>query len=276
LVLYAFVVLVPTVQGGYMSLTDWSALSGTRDFVGFDNYSAIADSASSEVVVRTLVIAAATMVIQNVLGLMLALTLHGRVLGRNVLRTLIFAPVVVSPLVCGYLFQYIFGPPGTGVLNDLLKAIGLSGQQRVWLGESGTALTVVVIVICWQFTGIAMVIYLAGLQSVPKDVIEAAQLDGAGSFRRFWYVTRPMLAPAFTVNLMLSLIGGLQIFDQIYSTTAGGPAGTTETISTEIYRQFTLLGAYGRSAALAVVLAIVVAVLSLVQFFVLRRRSDAL
>ncbi|MGP3968342.1 carbohydrate ABC transporter permease [Streptomyces sp. 6N223] len=273
LVFYLYVVVVPSARGIYMSFTDWSAYSTSRDFVGLDNYRTILDGTSGDALVRTVVIAAVTMVIQNMAGLLLALVLNTRLRGRNMLRTLIFAPVIVSPLVCGYLFKYIFAPPGIGAANDFLGAVGLDGFQRAWLGEPGSALTVVIIVICWQFVGISMVVYLAGLQSVPAEILEAAAIDGAGAMRRFWYVVRPLLAPAITINLMLSLIGGLKVFDQIYATTQGGPAGQTETISTLIYKQFSTLGAYGQSAALAVTLAIGVAVLSLLQFVVLRRQE---
>lgn len=273
LAVYLYVIVVPTAQGIYMSFTDWSGYSRSRNFVGTENYRSILDGTSRDAVMRTVVIAVVTMAIQNVVGLLLALALTARVFARNVLRTLIFAPVIVSPLVCGYLFKYIFAPPGIGAANDVLEAVGLGQFQRDWLGEPGTALNAVIIVICWQFVGMSMVIYLAGLQSVPAELLEAAAIDGAGAVRRFWYVVRPLLAPAITINLMLSLIGGLKIFDQIYATTQGGPAGQTETISTLIYKQFSTLGAYGQSAALAVALAIGVAVLSLLQFMVLRRQE---
>ncbi|MEV4114725.1 sugar ABC transporter permease [Nonomuraea sp. NPDC049695] len=273
LVLYLYVVIIPTAQGIYLSFTNWSAFTTSQRFVGMRNYESIFEGASAEILVRTLIIAAATMVIQNVLGLLLALTLNTRVFARNVLRTLIFAPVIVSPLVCGYLFKYLFAPPGIGAVNDILDALGLGRLQQDWLGQPDTALTVVIMVVCWQFAGMSMVIYLAGLQGVPVELLEAASLDGAGAVRRFWYVIRPLLAPAFMINMMMSLIGGLKIFDQIYSTTQGGPAGQTETISTTIYRLFSLQGDYAASTALAVALTLIVAVLSLVQFSILRRQK---
>jgi raffinose/stachyose/melibiose transport system permease protein len=275
LVLYLYVVVIPTAQGIYLSFTNWSAFTTSQRFVGTRNYESIFEGASAEILVRTLIIAAATMVIQNVLGLLLALTLNTRVFARNVLRTLIFAPVIVSPLVCGYLFKYLFAPPGIGAANDLLDALGLDQLQQDWLGQPDTALTVVIMVVCWQFVGMSMVIYLAGLQGVPAELLEAASLDGAGAVRRFWYIIRPLLAPAFMINMMMSLIGGLKIFDQIYSTTQGGPAGQTETISTTIYRLFSMQGDYAASTALAVALALIVAVLSLVQFSILRRQKGA-
>jgi raffinose/stachyose/melibiose transport system permease protein len=269
---YLFVVLVPTVQGVYASFTDWSAFSRSRQFVGFKNYADAFQGDLGAAALRTVLLAVVTMIVQNVLGLLLALALHQRVVGRNLLRTLIFAPVVVSPLVCGFLFKYIFGAPDSGAINKVFDLLGLS--QVDFLGQPRSALAVIVIVVCWQFTGAAMVIYLAGLQGIPQEIMEAAGIDGAGPLQRFWYVVRPLLAPAFTINLMLGLIGGLKIFDQIFAITQGGPAGSTHTISTLIYQLFSQFGFWARSTALAVLLAVAVSVLSLVQFTVLRRQEN--
>lgn len=270
-ILYLVIVILPTVQGGYMALTDWSAFSVDINFVGLDNFARIFQGEAAGAAYLTLFIAVATVVVQNVLGLILAVVLNGPIRGRNVLRTIIFAPMVVSPLVVGYLFKYIFGPPNVGVANALLESLGQ--PQIDFLGNPTTALWIIILVVVWQFTGSSMIIYLAGLQGIPAELSEAASLDGAGAFKTFWSITRPLLAPAFTINLMIGLIGGLKIFDQIFATTGGGPAGTTETISTLIFKYFSQFGYYGLSAALAIVLAIGVAVLSLVQFAVLRRQE---
>jgi raffinose/stachyose/melibiose transport system permease protein len=268
---YLAIVIVPTGRGAFMSFTDWNAFQSGWQLVGLDNYHSIFDANTAPILWRTLLLAIVTVVIQNALGLTLALALNSRLVGRNVLRTIIFAPAVVSPLVCGFLFQYIFGSQGVGALNQVLDGLGL--PQHDFLGQPASALWIVIIVVCWQFTGTAMVIYLAGLQSVPADLLEAAALDGAGGVQRFWYIIRPLLAPAITINLMLGLIGGLKIFDQIFATTQGGPAGQTETVSTQIYRLFSTNGEYGKSAALAVVLAMGVSVLALIQFAIVRRQE---
>jgi raffinose/stachyose/melibiose transport system permease protein len=266
-----YVVIVPTVVGMLSSFTNWSFLNSPPDFIGFENFVQAFQGEAGPAAVRTLFIALVVVIGQNVLGLGLALLLHGAVFGRNVLRTIIFAPMVVSSLVVGYLFKYIFGPPGTGAANALLVALGL--PQVDFLGNPTSALWIIIITVIWQFTGSTMIIYLAGLQGVPQELDEAAALDGAGYWKRFWYVTRPLLAPAITINLMIGLIGGLKIFDQIISLTNGGPGNQTQTISTLILQIFSTFGEYGRSAALAVVLAIGVGILSLIQFRVLRRQE---
>jgi raffinose/stachyose/melibiose transport system permease protein len=268
---YVYIVIVPTVLGMLSSFTNWSFLNSDPDFVGFENFVRAFEGEAGPAAIRTLFIALVVVIGQNLLGLGLALLLHGAVVGRNVLRTIIFAPMVVSSLVVGYLFKYIFGPPGSGAVNALLAAMGL--QQVDFLGNPTSALWIIIITVIWQFTGATMIIYLAGLQGVPQELDEAAALDGAGYWKRFWYVTRPLLAPAFTINLMIGLIGGLKIFDQIISLTNGGPGNQTQTIATLIYQIFSVFGDYGRAAALAVVLAVGVAILSLIQFRVLRRQE---
>jgi raffinose/stachyose/melibiose transport system permease protein len=273
-VFYIYIVVVPTVQGAAFSFTDWSSASTGKKFVGFDNFVSIFEGEAGPAALRTLYIAFVCVVVQNVVGLGLAVLLNGAIRGRNAIRTIIFAPLVVSPLVVGYLFKYLFGPPDVGGVNVALGAIGLG--QVDFLGNPTSALWIIILVVVWQFTGATMVIYLAGLQGVPPELLEAAAIDGASAWQRFWHVTRPLLAPAITINLMLGLIGGLKIFDQIFALTGGGPAGQTKTISTLIYEMFSQFGEYGQSAALALVLAAAVAVLASIQFSVLRRQEKNL
>jgi raffinose/stachyose/melibiose transport system permease protein len=268
---FAYVVLLPTIQGAYYAFTNWNLLTRNPEFIGWDNFADNFRGDAGPAALRTLFIALVVVVAQNALGLLLALLLNGRILGRGVLRTIIFAPMVISALVVGYLFKYIFGAPDQGAVNTALKAFGL--PQVDFLGNPTWALWIIVVAIIWQFTGSSMVIYLAGLQGVPAELEEAASLDGAGYWQRFWYIVRPLLAPAITINLMLGLIGGLKIFDQIFAITGGGPGGQTETITTQLYLLFSKFGYYGRAAALALVLAVAIGILSYIQFRVLRRQE---
>lgn len=269
---YLYVVVVPTVQGLQGAFTDWSfGTVGAPNFTGLENFTRIFSTDAGPAVFRTLQLAFVVVVAQNVIGLALALLFNGRVFGRNVLRTIVFAPMVVSALVVGYLFKYIFGPPGVGGVNQVLAALG---QQQVdFLGNPTTAMVIIIVTVLWQSIGGNMVIYLAGLQGVPAELEEAAAIDGAGYWARFWFVVRPLLAPAITINLMLGLIGGLKIFDQIFALTNGGPGNQTQTIATLIYTFFSQYADYGRSAALALLLAVGIAILSIIQFSVLRRQE---
>ncbi|WP_369264948.1 carbohydrate ABC transporter permease [Streptomyces sp. R35] len=274
LLLFAFVVLVPSVRGVYYAFTDWDGLDPHFSFVGLANFSdMLRDPDATQAIGHTLLIAVSITVVQNALGLLLALGVNSAIKSRNVLRVLLFAPAVITPIVTAYLWRNLLGPDGA--VNSLLGAVGLDGLRQDWLGSPRLALWAVVGVIVWQFAGYSMVIFLAGLQSVPKEVHEAAAIDGAGPVRRFWSVTRPLLGPALTINLMLSIIGGIKLFDQVYALTGGGPGHATDTLSTLIYKDAFTLGEFGYSIALAVVLTIIVAVASTSQYLVLSRNERA-
>jgi len=270
--LFAFVVLIPSARGVWYAFTDWDGLDPSFAFIGLDNFRELTrDPDARQAIGNTLIIAVAITIIQNGFGLLLALGVNTVIKSRNVLRVLLFAPAVITPIVTAYLWRNLLGPGGA--VNSLLGAVGLDSWQRNWLGDPELALWSVVGVIVWQFAGYSMVIFLAGLQSVPREVYEAAAIDGAGPVRRFWSVTRPLLAPAFTINLMLSIIGGIKLFDQVWALTGGGPGHATDTLSTLIYKDAFTLGEFGYSIALAVVLTIIVAVVSTGQYAVLARQE---
>jgi len=274
MLLFAFVVLVPSARGVYYAFTDWDGLDPAFSFIGLGNFAEMAgDPVALRAIWHTLLIAVAITIIQNGFGLLLALGVNSIIKSRNVLRVFLFAPAVVTPIVTAYLWRNLLGPDGA--VNSLLDTVGLASWRQDWLGDPQLALWSIVGVIVWQFGGYSMVIFLAGLQSVPKEIYEAADMDGAGPVRRFWSVTRPLLAPAFTINLMLSIIGGIKLFDQVYALTGGGPGHATDTISTLIYKDAFTLGEFGYSIALAVVLTIIVAVASTGQFLVLSRNERA-
>lgn len=274
MLLFAFVVLVPSARGIYYAFTDWDGLDPQFSFIGFGNFSAMLDDQyAMQAIWHTLLIAVAITLIQNGFGLLLALGVNTVIKSRNVIRVFLFAPAVITPIVTAYLWRNLLGPEGA--VNSLLGAVGLSSWEQNWLGDPELALWSIVGVIVWQFGGYSMVIFLAGLQSIPKEIYEAAAIDGGGRVRLFWSVTRPLLAPAFTINLMLSIIGGIKLFDQVYALTGGGPGHATDTISTLIYKDAFTLGEFGYSIALAVVLTAIVAFASTGQYFVLSRNEKA-
>ncbi|MDR7275709.1 carbohydrate ABC transporter permease [Catenuloplanes atrovinosus] len=274
LLLFAFVVLLPSARGLHYAVTDWDGLNPDFTVVGLDNFTAMADDPDAFGAVRhTLVVAVAITVLQNGLGLLLALGVNSAIKSRDVLRVLLFAPAMIAQIVTAYLWRNLLGPDGA--VNSALGAIGLGGLRRDWLGDPDLALWMIVLVVVWQYAGYSMVIFLAGLQSVPKEIYEAAAIDGTGPVRRFWSIIRPLLAPALTINLMLSIIGGLKLFDQVYAMTGGGPGHATDTISTLIYKEAFTLGEFGYSIALAVVLTVIVAVASGAQYTVLSRGERA-
>ncbi|MDF2559185.1 MAG: sugar transporter permease [Microbacterium sp.] len=273
LLLYAFVTLVPSARGTVFAFSDWDGISADFDLIGFGNFVEVfTDPLATAALVNTFVFAAVTMILQNGLGLLLALALNTVVKSGGLLRTIFFAPVVLTPLVCGYIWSYLLAP--TGGVNAVLGALGLDSLQQNWLGDPQFALGAVCVAYLWQFTGFSMVIYLAGLKALPSEVIEAAVIDGAGPVRRFFSVVLPFINGAVVINLLLTLINGLAQFDQVYAMTGGGPARATETISTVVYKVGFQGGDVPYATALATVMAIVVAVLATVQYRLTSKQVD--
>ncbi|MGN9783967.1 carbohydrate ABC transporter permease [Nonomuraea sp. ZG12] len=270
---YLFIVVAPSVNGALFSFTDWNGLRADWSFVGLDNFGAVfSDRAAGDALVNTLILAAVATVAQNVAGLLLALGVNSMVKSRYLLRVIFFAPVVLTPLVAGYVWSFLLSPDGA--LNDALRAVGLGGLAHDWLGDPDTALYAIVAEIVWQFSGYSMVIYLAGLQAIPAEVLEAATIDGAGAWSKFRRVVLPLLNGAVVINVMLCLIGGLKQFDQVMAMTGGGPGTSTETISTAIYKSAFSLGDFPFSIALAVVMTVIIAFLASVQFRLTQRKSS--
>jgi raffinose/stachyose/melibiose transport system permease protein len=270
-VFYLFVVLWPSIQGAGLAFTNWDGLNPRRDFVGLDNFfQLMRDPKAAGAVGRTLLIALTITIVQNLIGL-LPLGVNSQIKTRNLLRVLLFAPAIITPVATAYLWQNLYGT--NGAVNSLLDTVGLGFLRQSWLGDPKVAIWAICIVVIWQFAGYSMVIFLANLQGISHEVIEATFVDGAGPFRRFWSVVRPELAPAITINLMLSIIGGLKLFDQVWVMTGGGPGGSTETMSTLLYKNAFQLGDFSYGIAIALVLTVLVAILSGGQYFALSRQN---
>lgn len=273
LILFVLIVIIPNVRGAIYAFTNWDGIARQFSYVGIDNFLRIfKDQAAFGSLWNTLFLAFTITIVQNVLGLLLALGVNARVRSRFILRVVFFAPAVLMPVAVSYLWKYMLTPEGA--INSALSAMGLDGLRQNWLGDPHVALWSIVIVVVWQFSGYSMVIFLANLQSVPQDLLEAAALDGAGPIKKFFYVVRPLLMPAIIINVMLSVIGGLKMFDQVIIVTGGGPAYATETLSTIVYKDAVQFGEFGYASALAIVLTIIVAVLSTLQYKVLNGKRE--
>lgn len=274
LAVYAVVVLYPSIAGAVFAFTDWSGLGGQRSFVGLENFRTLVDDERAIGSLRnTLLLTLAIVVVQNGIGLLLALGVHTHIKSRGVLRAVFFAPVIVSPVMIAFLWKYLYNPAPDAGLNAVLGAIGLGALRQDWLGDPSLALWSVAGMVIWQYAGFSMVVFLAGLESIPRELREAAMIDGAGAAQRLRHVTLPLLAPAITVNVILSTIGGLKLFDQVFAATNGGPGYATETLSTIIYKQAFVFGKFGYSTAVALVLALFVAAVSMAQLRYLRARE---
>ncbi len=266
--------IAPTIAGGYFAFTDWNGLSAPT-FVGWDNFVEIfRQPVTRGAMVNTIELAAVFFVLVMALGLSLALGLNRLLKTRGLIRSLVFVPVIMSPLAVGFVWRYIFDQ--NGALNQFLGAIGLKSWQHPWLGDPTWAIWTILVVLVWQYTGLVMVVFLAGLQSIDNEVIEAAAIDGAGSWGRFRHVVFPLLAPSFTIAATLALVYGLRVFDQVIAMTNGGPAGATETLATQAWQQTFVNGRFGYGSAFALVLTVIIAILALSQLVLLRRREKRL
>ncbi len=270
LAFYLFVVVVPSLRGVAYAFSDWSGLTQNFKWIGFHQFKRVFDDVDTRSALgHTFFIAFGITILQNLLGLLLALGLFSKIRSRNFLRTILFAPAVVAPVATAYLWQYMYAPHGP--INSFFKLIGLERLNKEWLGDPSIVLWSIVVVVIWQFAGYSMVIFLAGLEGVPIELVEAAEIDGANYFQRFFFVVRPFLYPAITVNLMLSLIGGFKLFDQVFILTGGGPGQASQTISTLMYRNAFLFGEFSFSTALAVLLTLLVAFFSALQYSIISR-----
>jgi raffinose/stachyose/melibiose transport system permease protein len=264
-----------TGAGAWYAFTDWDGISRHAQFIGLDNFREILkDPASRGALEHTLELAFAFVIVSNVLGLALALALNRTVKSRGLLRALFFAPVVMSSLAVSYIWQFIFS--FNGPLNHGLDRVGLDSLVRPWTGDPTWALWTIFVVLVWQFTGLSMVMYLAGLQGIPEELDEASAVDGASTRRRFRKITLPLLAPAITVSVTLSTIYGLGVFDQVFALTGGGPVDASETLATQIYKQTFAFGRFGYGTALSLILTVLITVLALAQLAVLRARENRL
>jgi raffinose/stachyose/melibiose transport system permease protein len=258
-----------TAGGALYAFTDWTGI-GDFEFIGLDNFRRILDDPDSIGSLRnTLFLAFGFLVLTNVGGLLLALALNRTLKTRYLLRVLFFMPVVLSPLAVSYVWKFIFD--FNGPLNDVLGWVG--AEPRTWLADPTLALWAVLVVMAWQTTGMVMVIYLAGLATVPPEIEEAAALDGASTWRRFRYITVPSVRPSIAIASTLMLIQGLRVFDQVMALTGGGPAGATETLATQVYKETFALSNFGYGAALALVLTLIMLVFSVLQQAATRDRS---
>ncbi len=252
-IVYAVLFLVPTFASFYFSLTRWSLFD--FEFIGMDNFvQFFREPALVTGLTNTVVYGVVTSGLKVVLGLLLAVLLTSQVIARGFLRSVLFFPVLVSWIGIGITFQVLMDPFG-GFINESLAVIGIEGPG--WLTDPSLALLSVALVDVWKGVGLATVIYIAGIVSIPQEFFEAAKVDGAGTWQNFWNILLPLARPATTTVIILSLIGGLRSFDLIWAMTRGGPGFTSDVIASVIYKQYQA-GFYGLSTAGNVLLFVLV------------------
>jgi raffinose/stachyose/melibiose transport system permease protein len=268
-VLFFVLHTVPLLQGVFYSFTDYAGY-GTWEFVGLSNYlNLFKDDRILDSYLFTFQFAIVATVLVNILSLAVALGLNAKIKARTFFRGVFFVPSLLSILIIGYVFNYLFANSVPAVAESL----GITALASNILADPGKAWIGVVLVAVWQAAAFNIIIYLAGLQTIPNDVYEAASIDGAGPWRTFTSITFPLIGAFFTINMVLSLKNFLMVFDQIVSLTGGGPGTSTESISLVIYRSGFQGGEYAFQTANSVVYLIVIVAISLFQLRVLQRRE---
>ncbi len=273
LLLFGAFIFYPFINGIRISFTNWDGYSQSSSWVGLANYKRLfTDPNIGTVIKNTLIYGLGSTLLQNIIGLMYALLLNQSIKGRGIVRTIIYLPVIISPLIMGYIWYFIFQMNG-GALNDLVALFG--GGPVNFLANPKMNVWLITMVNTFQFVGTAMIIYLAGLQSISLDYYEAASLDGATAWQRFRNVTFPLLAPSITINVVINIIGGLKLFDVIIALTNGGPGYASQSLSTMMYQMYFARQDAGYAASMGNLMFFITSIFGIFTLILLRRREAA-
>lgn len=274
LIFFGLFVAYPMVRAFQLSFFDWDGLSSGMTFVGFSNYVFIftKDPVFWTAVRNTLIWVVLSLIIPTTLGLALALAMNQQLAGRNGFRAIFYLPAVLAPIAVATMWRWMYNP-NFGVVNYVLRSIGLDDLQPAWLGDPNIALYAIFIASTWVVTGLNMVLFLAGLQNVPKDLVEAAKVDGAGPWQVFRNVTIPALQPTLVVVFALTVINSLKVFDLVVGMTGGGPAQSTQVLALWSYTQSFGNRNFGEGNAIAMVL-FAVTLLIVVPYILWTQRQE--
>jgi multiple sugar transport system permease protein len=271
LVVFGVFVLFPIGFSFYLSFQSWNLFTGEHEFIGIANYSAVfADPEFWQVFGNTAVYTFATVPLNMALALGVAFLLEQKVRGKRFLRAAFFTPVVVSSVAAAVIWRWVFDP-NLGIINAGLQAIGMPAIN--WTTDGTAAMTALIIVGVWKTFGINMILFAAGLGAIPPQYYEAAEIDGAGRWARFWNITIPLLAPTTLFVMVLSMIGSFQVFDIVFVLTRGGPLGATNVLVYYLYEHAFKYFDMGYASAVAYLLFAVLFVLTLVQVRAFRNRG---
>lgn len=270
-IIFLTVVVIPFVIGIYYSFFKWDGIAANpKVFVGFVNFIKLfGDTRFLESTWKTTLFTILAVISVNIVGLVFALLVTSKLRTSNAARTMVFMPYLIGGLILGYIWQFIF--------LDVFTLIGqITGLENVffnWLIDMDFALYALVFVFTWQMAGYIMIIYIAGIQSIPNDVMEASMIDGASWLQRLKNITFPLLMPAFTISLFLTLSSAFKIYDVNLSLTGGGPANSTEMFAMNIYNEIFGYGNYGYGQAKAIIFFLIVAAITLTQVYITKKRE---
>lgn len=271
LILVCVVFYIPFFMGGYYSLTQWNGISKKPVFIGIENYRKLFESSSGFLtsLFFTARYTVLFMILANVLALAIAVALTKKFIGVSVFRSMFFVPYIMSMTIVGFIWKFIFSQ-GFAVLYEKTSLEFLNWS---WLGNGKLAFYSVVFVGVWQALGFYIVLYIAGLQAVPTDVLEAATIDGAENMKKFFLVTLPLLKPSIITCIFMSLTNALKVFDIILALTKGGPGESTYSATMDIYREAFQKNNYGLGSAKAIVFFVIVLVITQLVMMLMNRED---
>lgn len=260
----------PAIQGIYYSFTNWNGMNLDYDFVGIKNYiNLFKDTAVRDSYLFTFKFAIFAGILVNIISLAVAIGLNAKIKGRNFFRAVYFLPNILSVLIVGFIFNYVF----TNIIPNLGEKYQIEFLTSNILGNADFAWIGILIVFVWQSCAFNIILYLSGLQTVPHELYEASGLDGANRWQQFWKITFPVIAPFFTINMVLAMKNSLMVFDQIVAMTGGGPGTATTSISYLIYTGGLAGGEFAFQSANGVIYFIVIMVISVFQLKILQKRE---
>ena len=270
LLLYAVLFLYPTISALYYSFTNWDGLSPSYQYVGLQNYTKVSeDIIFRKALGNNVKFMLVVVLVQTIVSLLLALQIYKKSKRNVFLRALYFLPTILSSVSVGFIWTFIYDS-NFGALNKMLSAIGLESLTQSWLGNPALAIFSVAAVQAWAHIGQMAVLFIAGLQSIPTEIKEAAVIDGASSTRVFFQITWPLLAPAAAIVVSYTTIQSFKAFDLIFTMTGGGPNYSTEILSTYVYNAAFLNYTFGKAATASVYFLVLIAIITFVQFKLLR------
>ncbi len=273
MIIFMIFFIIPNLASFALGFTDWTIYNfDDMKFNGFDNFKRLFNEPNFWLCVKnTFFFAIVTVIGKNVVGFVMALIVNKTTKYNSLLRGMVFLPITISALVVAIIFQSIYNPTN-GLLNSFLKCIGLGALCQDWLFDVRFSMKAICAMEIWQQAGMCMCIFLAGLQAIPEDYYEAAKIDGASTLQQRIYITIPLMLQSINVSLMLSIISGIKVFEQVYGTTNGGPADATQVLSTYLYKSFGN-GYLGYSAAVGLFTTLLVIILTFGVTSFMRKRE---
>jgi multiple sugar transport system permease protein len=269
LVIFGVFVLFPVIFSFYLSFQQWNMFSSGATFVGLANYAQIIRNPEFWMVLKnTFVYTLGTVPLNMLLSLIVAFFLNKKLAGKKFLRTAFFAPVIMSSVAAAVIWRWVY-EPNFGLLNTVLGWFSIPAVN--WLNDPTAAMFALIVMGVWKTFGVNMVLFSAGLQGIPEHYYEAAELDGAGRWSRFWYITIPLLSPTTFFVMVMSVIGSFQVFDTVYVLTSGGPLGTTKVLVFYLYEHAFKFFEMGYASAVAYLMFAIVFALTLLQTKYLKR-----